>query len=105
MLPEGVSVNWQLRMRNPTGFLNFMPPEVILFGEDKMLAAFTASPPDYVLLVHKATGEYGLPLFGKDYGRGIMAFVHKRYRQVWKLGFEPLQKWDEFGIELLVRQL
>lgn len=104
VLPEGVTVNWFLRLRNPTGFVNFMPPELLLFGEDAMLEALTTRPPDYVLLVHKDTTEYGVPLFGTHYGRRILEFVHKRYRRAWLGGYEPLRKVQEFGIELLARQ-
>ena len=104
VLPEGVSVNWFLRARNPTGYVNFMPPEVILFGEEAMVAAFHAKPPDYVLLVHKHTGEYGLRYFGTDYGTKLMAHVRKSYQRVWLLGFEPFVEWDHFGMELLSRR-
>src|SRR5712691_1255187 len=55
VLPEGVMLNFLARRRNPTRFMNFMPPEVLLFGEQTMLQSFEAHPPDRIVLVHKDT--------------------------------------------------
>ncbi|MCB9889201.1 MAG: hypothetical protein H6836_06460 [Planctomycetes bacterium] len=90
VLPEGITVNYFARRRNPTGHINFMPPEVIMFGEQAILAALQAHPPDYVVVLHRPTREYGLPLFGTDYGRSILHWVGRTYREVHAIGAEPL---------------
>jgi len=100
VLPEGVMVNYLARRRNPTPYLNFMPPELLLFGEAEMLRAFERDPPDYVALVHKPTREYGPALFGVDYGRRLRAFVDRHYRVVSRFGDEPLTPTASFGITL-----
>jgi len=102
VLPEGVMVNYLARRVNPTGHLNFMPPELIMFGEAEMIEAFRRSPPDFVLLAHKDTGEYGFRFFGRDYGQALFAWVRERYRPVWRVGATPL-RGAAFGLQLLER--
>jgi hypothetical protein len=101
VLPEGIMLDYLSRRRAPTKHLNYMPPETLLYGEGAMLAALEASPPDAVLLVHKDTQEYGFPLFGRDYGASILAWVRARYAEVWTDGDPPLQPGSKFGITLL----
>jgi hypothetical protein len=103
VLPEGVMINYLARRVNPTGFVNFLPPELLMFGEDAILAAFARRPPDWVLLAHRDTGEYGVRFFGRDYGRALHAFVLARYRAVWQVGAPPLRD-DRFGLRLLERR-
>jgi hypothetical protein len=103
VLPEGIMLNYQARRLNPTGFINFMPPELEMFGEDEIVRAFNAQPPDYVLLVHKETKEYGVRFFGSEgYGEQIMQWVQERYTPVRTLGHEPLRS-RKFGVKILRR--
>ena len=103
VVPEGVMVNYLSRRVNPTPHINFMPPELIMFGERSILAAFEAHPPDYVAVAHKQTEEYGLLYFGKDYGQKIHAWIMENYTQVKLWGEPPLQS-PAFGILLLKRK-
>ena len=107
VLPEGVMLNFLARRANPTPFVNFMPPELAMFGEPAMLAAFRADPPDFVVLAHKDTSEYGFPLFGRDYGRDLYAWVRANYTPRWQIGYprgaEPLQPGTVFALQLLER--
>jgi hypothetical protein len=102
VLPEGVMLNYLSRRVNPPPYINFMPPELIMFGEETMLAAFKAHPPDYVVLLHKDTSEYELPYFGEDYGREIYRWVTTHYSPVKLWGDLPFQS-SRFGIRLLKR--
>jgi hypothetical protein len=102
VLPEGVMLNYLCRRATPTPHLNFMPPEMSFFGEEAVLAALRATPPDLVVLAHKDTSEYGFPLFGTDYGEKIMAWVRGRYTETWRAGARPLQSSAQgFGIAIL----
>jgi hypothetical protein len=102
VLPEGVSLNYLTRRATPTPFINFMPPEFAFFGEQQMLAALEQAPPDLVLLIHKDTTEYGLPLFGVDYGVELAAWVRERYGETWRVGAKPLENaGSRFGVALL----
>jgi len=100
VLPEGVMINYLARRVNPTPYINFMPPELMVFGEERMLAAFQARPPDYVVLVHKDTSEYGPRFFGRDYGRTLYEWIRENYHPISRIGAQPLQT-DQFGILLL----
>jgi len=82
VLPEGVMFNYLARRVNPTGIVNFMPPELIVFGEDRILAAFTANPPDFIAMTHKDTQEYGVDFFGRGYGRALHAWIVRNYRRL-----------------------
>jgi hypothetical protein len=104
VLPEGVMINYLARRVNPTPHVNFMPPELIIFGEAAILASFRENPPDYVLLVHKETSEYGFRFFGRGYGRRLFAWVKVHYRPVRLFGEPPLRMGTRFGIQILQRQ-
>ncbi len=102
-LPEGVMLNFLLRRPNPTPFTNFMPTEMILFGETKILAAFREHPPDWIALVHKDTSEFGFRFFGQNYGRKLFAWIMAAYRPVGVVGAIPLRD-NRQGILLMRRK-
>jgi hypothetical protein len=79
VLPEGVMFNYLLRLENPTPYISFMPPEMILFGEDRMLAAFVARPPVWIVLINRTASEYGYRFLGDDYGRSLVDWVQAHY--------------------------
>ena len=96
-------LNYQARRVNSTGYINLMPPELQMFGEEEIVRSFAARPPDYVLLVHKNTDEYGIRFFGSNgYGERIMQWVLDHYTPVRTLGAEPLCD-DRFGVKVLQR--
>jgi hypothetical protein len=102
--PEGIMINYLARRRTPVPYVNFNPPDLLLFGESKMLASLKAHPPDFVFIVHKDTTEFGVPFFGVDYGRDLYAWIMTNYRQAptpVDLGAPPLRD-KRFGIRLLV---
>jgi hypothetical protein len=106
VLPEGVMLNYLSRRVNPTPYLNFMPPELAIFGETTILDSFKARPPDFILLVHRDTSEYGVKYFGADptYGQQIMDWVDNHYRVVERILDEP-PKDERFGIKILQRRI
>ena len=103
-MPEGVLLNYLARLPNPTPYVNFMPPELVLFGEAAMLAALEGAPPDAICIVHKDTSEYGVRFFGRDYGQALRAWVDRRYAPAGGWGDEPLAPGTGFGIRLLERR-
>jgi hypothetical protein len=102
VLPEGVMINYLARRPNPTPYFVFVPLEIALFGEDRILAAFAAKPADYVMLVHRDTSEYGVQYFGRDYAQRLHAWIAKNYRAVAQFGAPPLED-GRFGIRLMQR--
>jgi hypothetical protein len=105
-LPEGVMLNYLSRRVNPTPYINVMMVEILAFGEDAMLAGMKQHPPDFVILVHKDTSEFGVGLFGGDprYGRKIMEWVNAEYQIAALIGEEPLKDPEQFGIKIMRRR-
>jgi len=102
VFPEGVMLNYLSRRGNPTPYINFMPLELALFGEGRIVEAYRAHPPDFVVLVHKDTAELGFRFFGQDYARGLFSWIRADYRPVLVIGAPPLRD-HRFGIQLLRR--
>ncbi|MCO4763485.1 MAG: glycosyltransferase family 39 protein [Myxococcales bacterium] len=100
VLPEGVMLNFWLRRKSPARIINFMPPELLFWGEAPIIDDLNAHPPTVVVVVHKDTSEYGFPRFGRDYGQQIWRWVTARYRPVQTFGALPLTT-DRFGIAIL----
>ena len=86
VLPEGVMINYLARVPNPTRYVNFMPPEELLFGDGAWTAAFRASPPAAIVIAPKDTSEYGRGFFGSGYGVGLDAWVGENYEEDTVLG-------------------
>jgi hypothetical protein len=101
VIPEGVTLNFLLRAESPTRYFNFMPPEVLHFGEDRMLESLEQNPPDLLVLVHKDTREYGLGRFGEGYGRELLAWARAGYETIEVMGEPPFLGSDRFGIEVM----
>lgn len=104
VLPEGVMLNYLMRRVNPTPYINFMPPELIMFSEEAMLAAYQSHPPDYIILAHKSTEEYGVHYFGKDYGQKLYGWITDNYQLQGRIGPAPFVEDDQFGLILLRRK-
>jgi hypothetical protein len=102
VLPEGAMINFLSRRDNPTPYVNFMPTEFVVFGEQRIIAAFEHSPPDYILLVHKETPEFGARFFGRDYAQRFRAWIDAHYTPIGLLGAPPLVD-ERFGVMLLQR--
>ncbi len=101
VLPEGAMLNFLARRESPTPYINFMPPELAMFGPERMLSALRDNPPDLVALVHRESGEYGLPFFGRDYGEPFMDWLEEHYRPAARFGQPPLQRPRQFGVLIL----
>jgi hypothetical protein len=84
VLPEGVMINYLADMRNPTPYINFMPPEMVIFGEGKMIGAFRAHPPDFILLLDRDVDEYGFKAFGQDYAPELYRWIIGKYSPLWQ---------------------
>jgi hypothetical protein len=103
VLPEGIMVNYLIRRENPTPYINFMPPEMILFGGGPILQSLKREAPDYIAFVHKKTVMYGYPFFGRDYGQQIYRWVNDNYYAIRRIGMRPFRDDTVFGIVILKR--
>jgi hypothetical protein len=103
-VPEGIMLNYLTRRRSPVSFTTFMTVDFLAWGEDEALRELEAAPPDYIVIVHKDTREFGVGFFGRDprYGKLVMDWIVANYRPVARFGAEPLVT-DAFGIKILAR--
>ena len=101
-LPEGIIINYLTGRTNPSAYTTFMMTEMLAFGEENMLDNLRKNPPDYVILVHKDTSEFGVNFFGSDprYGRKILTWIEQAYTPVHLYGNEPLKN-DYFGVKIV----
>ena len=104
VLPEGVMLNYLARVPAPAKYINYMPPELLMFGEDEMVADLRAAPPAAIVLLHKNTSEYGCPWFGRDYGRLFQAWIDESYVKGALYGDEPLRNGSQYGARILWRK-
>jgi hypothetical protein len=88
VIPEGVMINYLSRRRTSLPFVNFMPPEIIAFGESAIVAGWRAHPPDFVLIIERSTAEYGYASFGAapDYGQTTMQWIWSQYERIGMIG-------------------
>jgi hypothetical protein len=102
-IPEGIMLNYLTRLKAPPPFVQYTPPLIELFGEDRMLAALAAAPPEWIALVHRDDSDYGVAPFGRGYGLQLNAWIERRYRPAHQLGPAPFTD-GRFGIALLRRR-
>ncbi len=104
VLPDGAMLNYVTRRPNPTPYTSFIPPEFVAHGEGRILEAYRSHSPDYIVVIHRDSSEYGYGLFGQDpaYGARLMEWINRNYRTAWLWGNEPLRT-NQFGIKILKR--
>ena len=102
VLPQGVMLNFLSRRANPTPFVDFVPTEFFYYGEERVLAAITERPPEFVALAHCDTSEFGFRYFGQDYGQRLAGWIQSHYHEVALAGERPFAD-GRFGILLLRR--
>jgi hypothetical protein len=103
--PEGIMINYLAHRQTAGPYVNYNPPDLLLFGEDQMLESLRKTPPDYIFLVHKDTSEFGERFFGVNYGQKLYVWIVQNYQEqplpMLDLGAEPLRN-SQFGIRLLI---
>ncbi|HNH84635.1 MAG TPA: hypothetical protein PL157_19850 [Acidobacteriota bacterium] len=102
VLPEGILLNYLLRIPNPTPFLAFTPYDLVSFGgEAHTVQVMSTHPPDFIVLVHRSFSDWDYPFFGQDpkYGKLMMDWVKEHYTQVRVIGSEP-GTGQKFGVAI-----
>ena len=56
-----------------------------------------------MILVHKRTGLYAAPFFGRDYGRALHGWVIANYHVVESSGGKPFDEATRFGVTIHAR--
>lgn len=81
VLPDSPVLNYLSRSTPPTPFVKYMPPEIALFGEERMIDALKVEPPGYILIFRGAAVDYGVGDFGESpaFGKAMMDWIGGRY--------------------------
>lgn len=82
VLPEGVMLNYLMRIPNPSPYLTFLPTDLIMFDERRILHSLQEHSPDAILLVNRSTKDYGSEWFGRDYALEIQRWIDEHYHLV-----------------------
>jgi hypothetical protein len=104
VLPEGVMINYLLRLPSSIPYLTMLPSDEAKFGEDELLGALQRDPPALVALVHRDTSEFGPRYFGRDYAQRTMAWLLTHYIARGTVGDPPLRPDSRFGVQVLRRR-
>ncbi|RJP76371.1 MAG: hypothetical protein C4522_18475 [Desulfobacteraceae bacterium] len=103
VLPEGTMINYLTRRKNSSPIITVVPPDIVMFGESRILQLIREAPPTFIALVHRDDSEFGYRFFGLDYGQSIMHWLREEYRPVQLIGDLPFQD-NRFGILIIERK-
>jgi hypothetical protein len=83
VVPEGVMINYLSRRANPTPYINLMPPELLMFGQENILHSFQEHAPDYVVIVQSSEpASYGFDSPAADYRARILPWIVANYTAI-----------------------
>ncbi len=71
-----------------------------MWSEQELINQFKLEKPDYILLIHRTTYDYGKPFFGVDYASDFFQIIKNEYQSKALFGAEPFSS-PQFGIQLL----
>jgi hypothetical protein len=105
VIPEGAMISYLSRHRNPTPYLNFLPPEMLYYGESTILASMKATSPKFIVLVRRNVKEFGEDNFGASprYGKQMLDWINLEYVTMKLIGDEPFEG-DGVGIKIMKRR-
>lgn len=99
VMPEGLALNYVLRIPTPIAYYTFTPPEAAdPAAEARILAEFESKRPEWIAFVPRAVTEFGAKQFGVDYDRRLMAYIRRHYAAAETI------RGSGFSIELLRRR-
>jgi hypothetical protein len=79
VFPEGEVINYLTGRRNPLRHKLYIPGYLSDDNEAAVLAELQSANPAALVIVARATPEYGKRFFGEDYARRIAAWMRERY--------------------------
>lgn len=103
VMPEGVMINYQLRVPSGARYVNFMPMEFAIYGDEAIVQELQRARPTFIVLVQKDTSEYGPARFGLDYGQQVIQWMKDHYQPMAMVGDHPMNH-QGFGILIARRR-
>ncbi len=103
--PESMAFNYHLKIPSPIPDLQFIPDVIKMAGEDNVLRALDAHPPEAVILYARDLSEYQMTYFGADAasGKNIIDWVNAHYTPIFIYGKTPMSATGHV-LDILVRK-
>jgi 4-amino-4-deoxy-L-arabinose transferase-like glycosyltransferase len=97
VIPDAAGINYAAARANPVPYDVLSPLTISMWGQEKILAALQADPPEVILLMRADTGSLGGRWFGQDYAQSIFAWMSGRYEPAGAFGppayLRSIQPW------------
>ncbi len=103
VFPEGIGINFLSQRDNPLRYHTFLPPIIKVVTEDKIINSLNKYKIDYIIILSRATSEYGYPFFGIHYGKNIYQWILNNYKLIKVFGPYPFTSL-EFGVAIFKRK-
>jgi hypothetical protein len=106
LLPEDTALYFFSDTTAPSRWYVVIPPDLPP-GEAtaKYIDELERANLRYVIVSNRATPEYGLPLFGVDYGQPIFTWLHQHYHVIQRIGdYEAVPYPREWGVLIYERR-
>jgi hypothetical protein len=105
VLPQGVMVNYLVRMPSPISQVYFYAGATSGGREQTIVTALGRHPPDYVAIMSADLSDCGIERYGTEVGNGrlILNWVSENYKQSYSMGGDPLE-WQGAGAVILKRK-
>ena len=102
--PEGIAVNYHLRVPSPLAEPEFLPVDLDYVGVKHVVGELAAQPPEAVILFTRDMSEFGVQCFGENpaAGRDIVQWLTRHYMIVDAMGGPTTQSITGHAIDLLV---
>jgi hypothetical protein len=106
VLPEDTSLYFLSGTSAPSRWYLVLP-QVLAPGQPTVdyIEELERADPRYILVSDRATPEFGLPVFGVDYGQPILAWIKEHYRVAQQIGnYQPVAFPREWGALIYERK-
>ena len=80
ILPDAAGIDFAAGKNNSVPYNTLNAMTFAMYGQPTVLAAFTAHPPDFILIMQIDLRAFGGAYFGQDYGQELMEWITKNYR-------------------------
>ncbi len=87
IFPEGIAINYHLRVPTTLPELEFQPVALAYAGPSQVLNELAAHPPESIIFYDRDFTEFGVPYFGADEasGRNLVLWINDHY---WEAGVD-----------------
>jgi hypothetical protein len=105
VLPEGESINYFARLRNPVPHAVFYKGAMETQTESELVTDFEKQPPDWIVIISRDLIAWGIERYGERSGAGqeILNWVGQNYDKAAWTGGDPLN-YREHGAVILRRR-